>query len=61
MVSRASRSPFAAWWWTVDRLTLAALVTIMLGRHRSVACGKSAGGSAHRRRAVGYFVSRHIM
>ena len=25
MVSRAERAPFSAWWWTVDRLMLAAL------------------------------------
>ncbi|MBI3434051.1 MAG: putative lipid II flippase FtsW [Proteobacteria bacterium] len=30
MVSRADRTPFAAWWWTVDRLTLAALIALML-------------------------------
>ena len=29
MVSRATRSPFASWWWTVDRLTLAAIITLM--------------------------------
>jgi cell division protein FtsW len=31
MVSRAERTPFAAWWWTVDRLLLAALCGLMLG------------------------------
>jgi cell division protein FtsW len=31
MVSRAERTPFSAWWWTVDRLMLAALGAIMLG------------------------------
>src|ERR1700750_810810 len=30
MVSRAHRTPFAEWWWTVDRLTLAALGALML-------------------------------
>jgi cell division protein FtsW len=30
MVSRTERTPFAAWWWTVDRLMLLALVTLML-------------------------------
>ena len=30
MVSRAERTPFGEWWWTVDRLTLAALGALML-------------------------------
>ena len=30
MVSRVERTPFAAWWWTVDRLLLAALLALML-------------------------------
>jgi cell division protein FtsW len=30
MVSRTERTPFAAWWWTVDRLMLLALMTLML-------------------------------
>jgi cell division protein FtsW len=31
MASRAQRTAFNEWWWTVDRLTLAALVALMLG------------------------------
>jgi len=31
MASRAHRTAFNEWWWTVDRLTLAALVALMLG------------------------------
>ena len=31
MGSRARRSAFNDWWWTVDRLTLAALAALMLG------------------------------
>jgi cell division protein FtsW len=30
MVSRTERTLFAAWWWTVDRLMLLALITLML-------------------------------
>ena len=30
MVSRTERTPFAHWWWTVDRLMLAALGVLML-------------------------------
>ena len=31
MASRAQPTPFSEWWWTVDRLTLAALGALMLG------------------------------
>jgi cell division protein FtsW len=31
MGSRAQRTALSEWWWTVDRLTLAALVALMLG------------------------------
>jgi cell division protein FtsW len=31
MVSRVERTPFAAWWWTIDRFVLVALGAIMLG------------------------------
>jgi len=31
MVSRANRSPFAQWWWTVDRYMLAAILILMFG------------------------------
>ena len=31
MVSRADRSAFAEWWWTVDRLLVAALVALLVG------------------------------
>jgi cell division protein FtsW len=30
MISREQRTPFSEWWWTVDRLQLAAIVTLML-------------------------------
>jgi cell division protein FtsW len=30
MISRAERSPFAGWWWTVDRWLLAALAGLMV-------------------------------
>jgi len=30
MASRAERSPFNEWWWTIDRLLLGAVVTLML-------------------------------
>jgi cell division protein FtsW len=31
MVSRAERTAFGEWWWTVDRPMLAALAALMLG------------------------------
>jgi cell division protein FtsW len=31
MLSRAKRTPFGEWWWTVDRPLLVALVVLMLG------------------------------
>ena len=31
MASRVERTPFSAWWWTVDKPILAALATLMLG------------------------------
>ncbi len=30
MASRAHRTPFGEWWWTVDKLTLAAVGALML-------------------------------
>lgn len=31
MISREQRTPLSEWWWTVDRLLLAAFITLMLG------------------------------
>lgn len=31
MISREQRTPISEWWWTVDRLLLAAVMTLMLG------------------------------
>jgi cell division protein FtsW len=31
MLSREQRNPFSDWWWTVDRLQLAAVIGLMLG------------------------------
>ena len=59
MVSRAHRTPFGAWWWTVDRLTLAAIGALMLaGVVLSLAASPPVAGR------LGldpfYFVNRHI-
>jgi cell division protein FtsW len=60
MVSRAHRTPFGEWWWTVDRLTLAAIGTLMLaGIVLSLAASPPVAGR------LGldpfYFVNRHIL
>jgi hypothetical protein len=31
MISREQRTPLSEWWWTVDRLLLAAIISLMLG------------------------------
>ena len=31
MISREERTPLSEWWWTVDRLLVAAFITLMLG------------------------------
>src|SRR6202167_1104826 len=31
MLSREQRTPLSEWWWTVDRLQLAAIIALMLG------------------------------
>ena len=59
MISRAQRTPFAEWWWTVDRLTLAAIGALMLaGVVLSLAASPPVAGR------LGldpfYFVDRHI-
>ena len=59
MLSRAQRTPFGEWWWTVDRLTLAAVGALMLaGIVLSLAASPPVAGR------LGldpfYFVDRHI-
>ena len=60
MVSRATRSPFASWWCTVDRLTLAAIITLMLG---GIVLSLAASPPVATRIGLDpfYFVGRHIM
>ncbi len=60
MISRARRTPFGEWWWTVDRLTLAAIGALMLaGIVLSLAASPPVAGR------LGldpfYFVDRHIL
>ena len=60
MHSRAQRTLFGEWWWTVDRLTLAAIGALMLaGVVLSLAASPPVAGR------LGldpfYFVNRHIL
>ncbi|MFL6798196.1 MAG: putative lipid II flippase FtsW [Xanthobacteraceae bacterium] len=60
MVSRLERTPFAAWWWTVDRVLLAALLALMLA---GVVLSLAASPPVASRLGLDpfYFVGRHIM
>lgn len=60
MVSRVERTPFAAWWWTVDRLMLAALITLMLG---GILLSLAASPPVAVRLGLDpfYFVDRHVL
>jgi cell division protein FtsW len=60
MFSRANRTPFGEWWWTVDRLTLGAIGALMLtGVVLSLAASPPVAGR------LGldpfFFVNRHIL
>ena len=60
MVSRADRSAFAEWWWTVDRYLLVALIALMFG-----GIVLSLAGSPPVAERLGYdsfhFVKRHVI
>ena len=60
MVSRIERTPFAAWWWTVDRLTLAALLALMLA---GIVLSLAASPPVAARLGLEpfYFVNRHVL
>jgi len=60
MVSRAQRTPFAAWWWTVDRPMLAALIALMLA---GIILSLAASPSVATRIGLDpfYFVHRQVM
>lgn len=60
MVSRAQRTPFGEWWWTVDKLTLAAIGALMLaGVVLSLAASPPVAGRLGLEPF--YFVNRHIL
>ncbi len=60
MVSRLERTPFAAWWWTIDRFTLGALGAIMLG---GIVLSLAASPPVAVRIGLDafYFVHRHVL
>jgi len=60
MVSRLERTPFAAWWWTVDRALLAALLALMLG---GIVLSLAASPPVAARLGLEpfYFVNRHVI
>src|SRR5262245_23631258 len=59
MVSRVERTPFALWWWTVDRLLLGAMLALMLG---GVVLSLAASPPVAARLGLEpfYFVYRHL-
>jgi cell division protein FtsW len=60
MVSRLERTPFAAWWWTIDRLSLGALGALMLG---GIVLSLAASPPVAVRIGLDafYFVHRHVL
>ena len=60
MLSRAQRTPFGEWWWTVDRLTLAAIGALMLA---GIVLSLAASPPVAARLGLDpfYFVDRHIL
>ncbi len=60
MVSRAQRTPFGDWWWTIDRLTLAAIVVLMLGGI-ILSLAASPPVAARLNLEPFHFVNRHVL
>ena len=60
MVSRTERTPFAAWWWTVDRFMLTALLALMLA---GIVLSLAASPPVAARIGLEpfYFVNRHVV
>jgi cell division protein FtsW len=60
MLSRAQRTPFGEWWWTVDRLALAAIGALMLA---GVVLSLAASPPVAARLGLDpfFFVNRHVL
>jgi cell division protein FtsW len=59
MVSRLERTPFASWWWTVDKVILGAIGALMIG---GIVLSLAASPPVANRLGLEpfYFVNRHI-
>lgn len=60
MVSRVERTAFANWWWTVDRLMLAAFLALMLGG-AVLSLAASPPVAARLGLEPFFFVNRHVL
>ncbi len=60
MASRLERTPFAEWWWTIDRLLLAALMILMLA---GIVLGMAGSPPVAERLGLStfHFVNRQVM
>src|SRR5262245_6855981 len=60
MISRVERTPFAGWWWTVDRLLLAAVLVLMM---TGIVLSLAASPAVATRIGLDafYFVNRHAL
>jgi cell division protein FtsW len=60
MVSRVERTPFGEWWWTVDRLLIVAVFTLMLA---GIVLSLAASPPVASRLGLEpfYFVTRHVL
>ncbi len=60
MISRAERGPYARWWWTVDKLMLAALAVLMFG---GIVLSLAASPPVAARLGLDpfHFVNRHVL
>jgi cell division protein FtsW len=60
MISRAARTPLSDWWWTIDRLTLAALGTLMIA---GIVLSLAASPPVAARIGLDpfHFVNRHVL
>jgi cell division protein FtsW len=60
MIPRTERTPFASWWWTIDRPMLAALGTLMMG---GIVLSLAASPPVAARIGLDpfHFVNRHVM
>ena len=61
MLSRAQRTPFGEWWWTVDRLSLAAIRRVDAGGRGRFRLAASPPVAARLGLDPFFFVNRHVL